>query len=289
VPIRNQKLDPRLPTPGDSEHNWLGFIPNRGMPHVLNPKSGVISNWNNKPVTWWPNWDTPVWGTHFRVTALRRALPQGQMGAKDLEKAIWTIARQEEGSWTSFMPLIRRAIKPGDYEGTERLAAGWLLSFDGWTTQGSKSALIYNAVISELKQQLFVPHTGNFVSAANLNLIVQTSPLHKALIGRAKFDYRAVSSTEEIIVRAFKKAVGSLSARDTNPLQWGFNPGGFRAPDGTVVPYANRGTYIQVLALDDRGWNGHSVADPGVSEFGTHSADQIPLARDWRFKPIWRP
>ncbi len=289
VPLRNQKLDPRFPTPGDTEHAWLGFIPNGGMPHVLNPKSGVITNWNNKPVEWWPNWDTPVWGTHFRIAALRRALPTGQMGAKDLEKAIWSIARQDEGSWTSFMPLIRRAIQPGRLERTEKVAAGWLLTYDGWNTQGSKSAVIYNAVLAELKQELFVPHTGNFVSTANLNLIVQTSPLYQALTGKTKFDYRAGSSADAIILRALKKAVTTLAAREKDPMKWGFNPGGFRAPDGTIVPHANRGTYIQVLALDAQGWNGHSVAEPGIAESGPHSADQIPLAREWRFKPIWRP
>lgn len=289
VPLRAPGLDTRFPTPGDAQHDWRGLISADQMPYVINPQSGLITNWNNKPAAWWPNWDTPVWGKHFRVAALRQNLPSSMLKAADLEKAIWSIARQDEGSWRSFMPLIRRALSSAKLTGTERLAANLLVNFNGWLTEGSRTATIYTSLISELRQALFVPYTGNFLTAANLNLVVQTSPLDHALNGRTKVNYLNGRTADEVILEAFKRATKSLSARNPDPMKWLYNPGVIRSPEGPNVPYVNRGTYIQILEAQANGWRARSVAEPGVSERGSHSADQMQLARDWSYKPMWAP
>lgn len=265
--------------------NWHRELYTFG-PEVINPAGGLITNWNNKPVPWWPNWDTPVWGKHFRVTALRQSLPSGKLTAKDLEQAATKIAQRDEGSWTSFMPMIRRAISPASFEGDLRQAASILLSYDGWNKTGSKSAVIYSAVISQLKQEVFVPKLGTFLSPQNLNLVIQTSPLDKALNQKTKVDYLAGRSVNEVIAKAFTTAAEALIRQRGKPGTWSYNPGGIRAPDSTVVPYINRGTYIQIIEMNK---SARSVAGPGASETGKHCADQIPLNRDWGYKPMWRP
>ncbi|MPY22345.1 penicillin amidase [Shewanella sp. YLB-07] len=64
-PVRRPGFDGRTPTPGDGSADWLGLYPFHTNPHVLNPISGYIANWNNRPAAgfpnpdqWWYNWNT---------------------------------------------------------------------------------------------------------------------------------------------------------------------------------------------------------------------------------------
>ena len=66
------------------------------MPFVVNPAGALIVNWNNKPVSWWPNFDTPAWGRIFRNESLVVSIPLGGLSAQDLERAAWQIARRDE-------------------------------------------------------------------------------------------------------------------------------------------------------------------------------------------------
>ncbi len=275
--------DSRFPVP--VEATWQPYSQSIN-PVVLNPKDGLLTNWNNKPVKWWPNWDTPVWGKHFRVAALRQSLPPGKLTLGDLEKAATKISQRDEGSWTSFMPLIRRGVKPARYEGNIRQAASLLLSYDGWNTVGSKAAVIYAAFISQLKQEVFTPLLGTFMSPQNMNLIIQTSPLDRAINRRTRLNYLGNRSPEEVVASAFEKAARILIQQKGAPSKWSYNPGGIRAPDGSLIPYGNRGTFIEVIELNGLA---RSVAGPGVSEYGPHSTDQVQLNRDWSYKPMWRP
>ena len=49
LPERAPGTDPNLPTLGTGEHDWRGFISRREHPQAINPRSGTIVNWNNKP------------------------------------------------------------------------------------------------------------------------------------------------------------------------------------------------------------------------------------------------
>jgi acyl-homoserine lactone acylase PvdQ len=49
LPKRPPKVDPGLPALGTGEFEWRGFLPPARHPHVINPRTGVIVNWNNKP------------------------------------------------------------------------------------------------------------------------------------------------------------------------------------------------------------------------------------------------
>jgi acyl-homoserine lactone acylase PvdQ len=49
LPIRARGTDPSLPTLGTGRYDWRGFLRPRQHPQVVNPKSGLIVNWNNKP------------------------------------------------------------------------------------------------------------------------------------------------------------------------------------------------------------------------------------------------
>jgi acyl-homoserine lactone acylase PvdQ len=49
LPVRASGTDPSLPTLGTGRYDWRGFLKPRQLPQVINPKSGLIVNWNNKP------------------------------------------------------------------------------------------------------------------------------------------------------------------------------------------------------------------------------------------------
>ena len=61
LPIRDPRVDPRLPTIGTGQYDWEGFLSANGHPHVVDPPSGVIVNWNNKPALGFGSSDSE-WG-----------------------------------------------------------------------------------------------------------------------------------------------------------------------------------------------------------------------------------
>ncbi len=281
VPIRATGLDPRLPTPGGSRFAWRGFIPAEKMPRVRNPKGGLIANWNNKPAAWWPNGDTPVWGSIFRVSLLLDELAKPRLTAADLENAVRTIARRDP-TWAAFAPYTKTL---SSVSGTPQ-AHSILSAYAGEDGQGEASPLVYKAFLDALREVVFVETTGSFVSPDNFRLIAQPSVLLRALQGKTKVDYLRGRSPEAVAQTAFGKAVHALSARlGAEPSAWKYAPATIAVPGGQPIPYSDRGTYIQIIQIGAK-IAGRSVLPSGVAETGPHSIDQAPLAREWRYKPM---
>lgn len=286
VPKRAPGLDPRLPIPGTPENEWLSMMSPDEMPHVINPKSGMTFNWNNKPTAWWPNLDTPIWGRLYRNRALAAAIPEGKLAVHDLERAIWSIARFDDASQGAFMDLFKKAIVPSALEGRERAAAEILRSFDGWQLDGSQPAAIYQATVRALREELFLPHTGNFLAASTFESVAQPTLIWNAVNKKTKYNYLAGRTAEQVALEAFKKACAGLTGRfGPNPTLWRYRAGGITVPDEAPIPYGNRGTYIQIIELF-KNPTGRSVSSPGISETGPNSKNQAPLARSWTFKPM---
>jgi penicillin amidase len=254
VPIRAPGFDARLPLPAGPEAAWRGFVPSDKMPHAYDPPT--TTNWNDKPVPGWTNGDTPVWGRGFRGGELRRSLPKGKLAIKDLEKAIWTIARRDET-----FPLFGQYF-PG---------------FDGWLLDGSVPAARYRAFVDRLREELFTTTVGNLVSPDNFKLALQPDLMSAALEGRTKFDYLVGRKASDVAAAALAKVPESLGAYLSGQVP---NPG------GTPVPYSNRGTFIELVELLKSGPSGRSNLPPGNAEHGPHSADQAELARTWTYKPM---
>ena len=57
MPIRPDDVDPGLPTEGTGGHEWRGFIAGKAHPQQINPPSGLILNWNNRPAPGWASAD----------------------------------------------------------------------------------------------------------------------------------------------------------------------------------------------------------------------------------------
>ena len=65
-PIRPKGPDPRLPTPGTGEYEWLGRVPFAEWSKLKDPPEGYIHVWNNKPTADWEYGDDIRWGATFR-------------------------------------------------------------------------------------------------------------------------------------------------------------------------------------------------------------------------------
>jgi acyl-homoserine lactone acylase PvdQ len=86
LPLRDPRVDPRLPTKGTGQYEWKGFLPVSRHPQQVDPPSGMLVNWNNKPARNWgaadDNWE---YGSVQRVRMLEAGL------AKSPENSLATV------------------------------------------------------------------------------------------------------------------------------------------------------------------------------------------------------
>ena len=75
LPVRHSDVDPRLPAKGTGEYEWKGYLKTSQHPFQVNPPSGLLVNWNNRPAPHWgaadDNW---AYGSAQRVQMLLNGL-----------------------------------------------------------------------------------------------------------------------------------------------------------------------------------------------------------------------
>lgn len=291
VPLRSPKVDPRLPAPGDGEHDWQGLLPAEQMPYVINPKQGWIANWNNKPVSWWPNHDTPVWGRIFRNELLVKYLrDKEKISPQDLEQLIKHIAiHRIEPHY--FIKDLLACGGASTATSIQKRALNFLRSWDGSFLDGSVAPTVYQAWFQELQRELFQSEYGSFLSPQFFYTAVQPTLVWNALRGRTRLDYLKGRTQSDVLWTAFQKAINTLQQeRGNDPATWTYRASSFYGQSLPRIFYDNRGTYLQIVEL----WQtprGRFVAPPGVSENpkSPHYSDQHTLAANWAFTPmLWR-
>jgi len=57
LPLRPRGVNPDLPVDGRGRYEWRGYLPASRHPHDVNPSSGLLVNWNNKPARGFPAGD----------------------------------------------------------------------------------------------------------------------------------------------------------------------------------------------------------------------------------------
>src|SRR4051794_41618986 len=73
LPLRAPDVDPGLPTNGDGNHEWRGFLAAGRHPQQVDPQSGAIVNWNNQPARGFEAADNKWnYGLSHRVDLLNR-------------------------------------------------------------------------------------------------------------------------------------------------------------------------------------------------------------------------
>ena len=134
LPIRSMSVDPGLPTKGTGEYEWQGFAPASAHAQVINPPTGVILNWNNKPARGYAGADDEwTWGPVQRVDLLWAGIQRRKKHTLASVVAAMNGAATQDLRVMRVWPVIREVLGRGT--GTPRAAAA-AARVDAWYSAG---------------------------------------------------------------------------------------------------------------------------------------------------------
>lgn len=302
TPLRAPGVDPRLPTPGDGDHEWRGFLPFAHMPSIVNPKQGFVANWNNKPAVWWDNGDTPAWGEVFhngRIAQLLARKPR--ITPQDLRDIIVDIGTYDYNAHV-LLPMLRSALvqrinlPDARLTGPARKAGDYLLHWDGHAKDGSVAKVIFDAWLNEVREDLFnkpfgfikLQGQGMFSMAMQPSLIVHVLKDKRSSVP-VQYDYLKGRHPNAVMLQALNRAVAKLTKeRGADMALWRFSRGTINFSPLPPIPSTDRGTYIQIVECGKPNVRGVSILPPGQSERpdSLHFGDQRELAGWFFFKEM---
>src|SRR3954466_14497839 len=136
LPLRAPDVDPGLPTNGDGDHEWRGFLPAARHPQQIDPPNGLIVNWNNKAARGFEAADD-AWnyGVSHRVDLLIRnlAAKRGKHSLTSVVGAMNAAATQDLRA-IDVVPALAAALR-GAAAPNPR-AAQMLARLRSWRTNG---------------------------------------------------------------------------------------------------------------------------------------------------------
>jgi acyl-homoserine lactone acylase PvdQ len=136
LPIRAAGTDPALPTIGNGDYDWRGFVPFAGHAQAINPPSGTILNWNNRPA---PNVGAAdsnfSYGSVHRVDLLRAAVSARKKHSLATLTSAMNKAATQDLRVVRVWPIIRAVLQTGAAPSARAEAAAGLI--DTWRTNGS--------------------------------------------------------------------------------------------------------------------------------------------------------
>jgi acyl-homoserine lactone acylase PvdQ len=135
VPIRPTNVDPALPIDGRGHEEWHGYVSAKHHPQGLNPPSGEIINWNNRPQAGYEapddNWSL---GALQRVDLLIKNLGRGgHLTPASLVAAMNEAATQDVREMT-FEPVLSKLLQTGPAPSARD--AKMLALLDAWHQRG---------------------------------------------------------------------------------------------------------------------------------------------------------
>ena len=136
LPRRPDSVDPGLPTKGTGEYEWEGFVPREAHPQGINPRSGALLNWNNKPARGFAASDAEwAWGPVQRVDLLWRAVQRRRTHTLASLVAAMNSAATQDLRAVRVWPTIRAVLSRGAAPGPRVAEAVELV--DRWVAAGA--------------------------------------------------------------------------------------------------------------------------------------------------------
>ncbi len=134
LPVRPANVDPGLPTKGTGEYEWQGFLSAAKHAQQLNPKSGLILNWNNKPAAGYTAADNEwSYGPVQRVDLLWGAAQRRQKHTLASLVGAMNLAATQDIRAIRVWPSIRGVLDRGTPPTPRARAAAELV--DSWITR----------------------------------------------------------------------------------------------------------------------------------------------------------
>jgi penicillin G amidase len=303
IPIRSGRNDSRLPTPGTGEFDWEGSIPASRLPQIIDPPSGYLVNWNNKPATAWDNGDRPEWGTisriHRIINLIEARSPFTFESAAEIARDISTNDPNADYLKPVLIELARK--HKGPLEARAERALRYLEAWDNHGVEGSIAKSIFDEWYRAVRDEIFGPEfraigeeqpgTGApdvFESAFRPSVVLRV--LRQAASSlRLKYDYLKGRTREDVAYTSLLKAVQNLNQHYGSQIEhWTYSRGTISFVGLPSIPSSNRGTYIQVVELAAPLFRHVSVLPPGQSEdpASPHYGDQREMAGYWLFKSM---
>lgn len=321
-PLRPAAQDPRLPATGDGSMEWLGFIPGEQNPHVLNPRGGVIANWNNRPQPGYPSSDFMPWTRVDRQNELAATLA----ATPQLDRQrIWDVVRQisfVDVNARYFLPLFHHTGGTTGARAAAQLLAGW----DGSvavpsTQQATPQYLAFRAFLESLLPALYgpiLPPPGSPGRAAAERDLLHFDPVFPslgvkgavaALTEKAGGALLAGRNRQQLVEDALDAAWRSATGRyGADPTKWSepAKAHSFATSSYAGVPQTAAGDALRLPVFMNRGTENDrivfkggrvdycDVTPPGQSSFvgldghrSPHFSDQLKLYGSFRCKQQW--
>ena len=131
VPLHRRGVNPDLPVDGRGRHEWRGFLPGSRHPQSVNPPSGLLVNWNNKPAPDFPASDSRF-GQEGPLTRVRLLLRELERQPKHTLAGV--LGAENAGATgdprTFLWPTVSAVLAEG--EPPSPLAAAMAETLDRW-------------------------------------------------------------------------------------------------------------------------------------------------------------
>jgi acyl-homoserine lactone acylase PvdQ len=276
LPRRPAGLDRRLPTLGDGNHEWTGFLSEGEHPHDKSGPRGLLLNWNNQSAPGFMHGDDEPYGSVHRVELFDRFPKKARItdnvgimnraATEDVRSPVW--------------PVVSRVLRTGPAPNARDQKVVDLL--DGWVNRDAPrldangdgfyddaGPVIMDAAWRPIAEAVMTPVFGSLLAALDrvrgLGSLSGESYVDKdlrRLLGdpvAGPFHLRycgngSLSACRASLWNAIDQTANQLAAQqgEPDPAQWrkpaartSFAPG--LLPD--TFPSTNRPTFQQVLEL----------------------------------------
>lgn len=304
-PIKAGGIDPRLPTPGTGEYEWVGFMRFEEWPKVVNPEKGYLVQWNERPSKDYRNYERQsVWGKAHRVEILDDYLKVLPKVTVDDMKALNKFASFQDPMVKHLKPYILsavRSLKPNDsrlIEAVSLLEAwnGQRIDADGDGLYDHPGQTIFEAWLPIMLEKTFKDEFGDYFSTLQytypeavggpttvplgVNVLIHALEGPRAGVPPSR-DYFNGVDPRVVIVKSLEEALSKLQTkfgtqdmmkwkRGINILRFG-TANVFGVPQSFVPPkdviFMNRGTQNHLVVLGKDRIQGWNVVPPGQSGF----------------------
>ncbi|WP_191090535.1 penicillin acylase family protein [Niallia endozanthoxylica] len=318
-PIRDERVDLRLPTPGTGEYEWKGFIDPKKHPYGINPNTGYIVNWNNRPASNWGNGELSfMWGEDHRVQQFIDLVNgKDKLTIDDIDDINYH-ASYVNLRTKKFKPMLMEALEKANnpkYQEVYQALEDWNNLNEDNDKDGlfdSPAVSIFEAwwplVVDNLYQEklgeAYGPLKGiidhRYGSSLTLRVLGGSN-------GPLETQYQWLNEDpDQVMLAALDQALQKLEDEHQSEdiSQWlkparmmvFTNTSLIGLPQyGSEIKFleANRGSENHYIELTKNGPIGENVNPPGqigfISKDGTlhkHYDDQIELFANWKYKPV---
>ena len=271
LPARAPGVNPTLPTYGNGNYQWRGFLSTAAHPHAIAPATGQLVNWNNQPALGWgassDNWNE---GPIDHVLLLSNPIPAKDNTPATLASAMNQGADQDPRGvlvWPTIDKLLSsgpapdpRAAQAADLVSQWVKAGGYLLDTTGDGKVDMPGAAILDAAWSGLVKADLSPVVGDIWQSIPSDGMSYLDQDLRTLMG-AHLAYRysriycgngELGACRASLWAAIDQAAAHLAAtQGANPTSWRLADQPITFTPGVLpntMPYTNRPTFQQVVS-----------------------------------------